>query len=105
MTANERSGPGLVADVDPVIHAPARLAIVSALAVVERADFVFLQRQTGLTRGNLSSHLSKLEGAGYIVVQKTFVHRVPRTLLHLTEKGRDAFHKYREQMQRALGPV
>lgn len=105
MTANEQSGAGLIVDVDPVVHAPARLAIMTALAVVERADFAFLQRQTGLTRGNLSSHLSKLEGAGYIIVQKTFCRRMPRTLLRLTERGRDAFHKYREQMRRALGPV
>jgi DNA-binding MarR family transcriptional regulator len=91
-----------VADLDPVIHAPARLAIVTALFVVERADFVFLQRQTELTRGNLSSHLSKLEDAGYLAVEKTFVRRVPRTLLRLTSAGREAFRKYRDQMQQAL---
>jgi DNA-binding MarR family transcriptional regulator len=91
-----------IADLDPVIHAPARLAIMTALYVVQGADFVFLQKHTGLTRGNLSSHLSKLEAAGYIAVEKKFVDRVPRTLLKLTGQGTSALLKYREQMQKAL---
>jgi DNA-binding MarR family transcriptional regulator len=91
-----------IADLDPVIHAPARLAIMTALYVVQAADFVFLQKHTGLTRGNLSSHLAKLEAAGYITIEKKFVERVPRTLLKLTEQGTEAFRKYREQMQQAL---
>jgi DNA-binding MarR family transcriptional regulator len=91
-----------LAEVDPIIHAPARLGIVSVLFVVGAADFAFLTRQTGLTRGNLSSHLRKLEEAGYITVEKKFVKRVPRTLLSLTEQGREAFHIYRKQMQQAL---
>ena len=92
-----------IADLDQVIHAPARLAIMTMLYVVQGADFVFLQKQTGLTRGNLSSHLSKLEAAGYITVEKKFVERVPRTLLKLTPVGSEAFQKYRQQMQEALG--
>jgi DNA-binding MarR family transcriptional regulator len=92
-----------IAEVDPVIHAPARLAIMTALSVVTEADFVFLQKQTGLTRGNLSSHLVKLETAGYIAIEKKFVDRVPRTLLSLTPQGKEAFRVYREQMQKALG--
>jgi len=91
-----------LADVDPVIHAPARLSIMAMLFVVQSADFVFLQKHTGLTRGNLSSHLSKLEAAGYVTIEKKFVDRVPRTLLMLTEPGLEAFRKYREQMQKAL---
>ncbi|MBU1919562.1 transcriptional regulator [bacterium] len=75
---------------------------MSALFVVKTADFVFLVRQTGLTRGNLSAHLSKLEAAGYISVEKNFVKRVPRTLLSLTEQGREAFQTYRKQVQQAL---
>jgi DNA-binding MarR family transcriptional regulator len=94
---------GQIPELDPVIHAPARLAIVSILAVVQCADFVFLQKQTGLTRGNLSAHLSKLEVAGYISVEKKFVERVPRTLLQLTESGQKAFQMYRDQMRQALG--
>jgi len=91
-----------LAEVDPIIHAPARLGIISTLFVVEVADFAFLTRQTGLTRGNLSAHLKKLEEAGYITVEKKFVKRVPRTLLSLTKQGREAFHIYRKQMQQAL---
>jgi DNA-binding MarR family transcriptional regulator len=93
------------AEVDPVIHAPARLAIMAALYVVKTADFVFLQKQTGLTRGNLSSHISKLEAAGYLTVEKKFVERVPRTLLILTESGREALRNYRRQMQQTLGDL
>ncbi|HEY3296067.1 MAG TPA: transcriptional regulator [bacterium] len=94
-----------LAELDPVIHAPARLAIVAALCVVQEADFVFLQKHTGLTRGNLSSHLSKLEAAGYVTVEKKFVERVPRTLLKLTPQGLEAFHKYRQQMQQTLNEL
>jgi DNA-binding MarR family transcriptional regulator len=94
-----------IADLDPVIHAPARLAIMTALFVVEGADFVFLLKHTGLTRGNLSAHLAKLEAAGYITVEKKFVERVPRTLLKLTAQGTEAFHKYREQLQQTLNNI
>jgi DNA-binding MarR family transcriptional regulator len=104
---NDKNGGGLgsVPDLDPVVHAPARLAILGILYVVEIADFVFLMRRTGLTRGNLSTHLSKLEAAGYITIEKKFVERIPRTLLRLTRKGRDALRKYRRQMSQALGEL
>jgi len=69
------------------------------LSVVESADFLFLKRQTGLTWGNLSAHLSKLEEAGYINVEKEFVEKKPHTVLHLTEKGRFAFNTYRQSMK------
>ncbi len=58
--------------------------------------------QTGLTRGNLSSHLSKLEAAGYIEIKKEFVEKIPRTLLRLTEEGRRAFQEYQSDMKRVL---
>jgi DNA-binding transcriptional ArsR family regulator len=90
------------ADVDPMVHVPARLAIMAVLLVGEGADFTFVQKQTGLTRGNLSSHLMKLEGAGYVISEKTFVRRVPRTLLRLTDAGRDALRRYRVRMEEAL---
>ncbi|MFZ5432153.1 MAG: winged helix-turn-helix domain-containing protein [Calditrichota bacterium] len=92
-----------IAELDPVVHAPARLMIMTALFVVEGADFVFLLKQTNLTRGNLSAHLSKLEQAGYVTVEKKFVDRIPRTILRLTEAGRAAFTRYREQIQQVLG--
>jgi len=90
---------------DPVVHAPARLSILAVLSVVKEADFVFLINQTGLTRGNLSVHLSKLEAAGYITVEKKFVRRVPRTVLSLTKEGRKAFSGYRDQINSALGQL
>jgi len=89
-------------EIDRVIHEPARLLILAYLSVVESADFLFLMNQTNLTRGNLSSHLSKLEAAGYIEIKKEFVEKIPRTLLRLTEKGRQAFLQYRHNMQQVL---
>lgn len=91
-----------LAEIDRVIHEPARLLILAYLSVVESADFLFLMNQTKLTRGNLSSHLSKLETAGYVEIKKQFVDKIPRTLLALTEKGRNAFHEYRRNMKKVL---
>ena len=85
-----------------MIHEPARLLLVATLSVVESADFLFLMNQTQLTRGNLSSHLSKLEAAGYVEIKKEFVEKIPRTLLRLTEEGRNAFVEYRQKMQQVL---
>ncbi len=91
-----------LAEIDRVIHEPARLLILAYLSVVESADFLFLMNQTNLTRGNLSSHLSKLETAGYVEIKKEFVDKIPRTLLRLSEKGRIAFHEYRRNMKQVL---
>ena len=91
-----------LAEIDRVIHEPARLLLVATLSVVESADFLFLMNQTKLTRGNLSSHLSKLEAAGYVEIKKEFVEKIPRTLLRLTEEGRNAFLEYRQKMQQVL---
>ena len=89
-------------DIDRLIHEPARFAIMANLYVVESADFLFLIRQTGLTRGNLSSHISKLEDAGYLDVEKEFVNKKPHTMLHLTDEGRAAFRAYRQNMKKVL---
>jgi DNA-binding MarR family transcriptional regulator len=89
-------------DIDRTVHSPARLMILALLSVVESVDFTFLSKQTGLTRGNLSSHLGKLEEAGYIQVDKEFVERVPRTLIRLTETGREAIQTYRNNMHQVL---
>ena len=91
-----------VADIDRLIHEPARLMILAVLYVVESADFLFLMRQTGLTWGNLSSHLSKLEEAGYVQIEKEFVGKKPHTMLHLTDDGRAAFREYRQRMKQVL---
>ena len=85
--------------IDKLIHEPARLNIMTYLYVVESADFLFMIRQTGLTFGNLSAHMSKLEAAEYIKIIKDFVGKKPHTLLKLTEKGRRAFDEYRKQMK------
>jgi len=89
-------------DLDRVIHEPARLVVLVELSFVEEADFVYLMRRTGLTKGNLSSHLSKLEEAGYVRVSKGFVGRVPQTVLALTETGRGAFEAYRGRIAALL---
>jgi DNA-binding MarR family transcriptional regulator len=104
-TSNPGSGSQslhLLADIDQVIHAPARLMVLSYLYVVESADFIFLMRLTGLTWGNLSTHLSKLEEAGYVAIVKGYKGKKPHTLVRLTEHGRVAFREYKRSMQRVL---
>ena len=91
-----------IADLNRMIHEPARLMILSCLYVVKSMEFIILERQTGLTRGNLSSHLTKLEKSGYVTVEKEFVDKIPRTLLSLTAEGRRAFRLYRKRMKRVL---
>jgi len=92
----------VIAELDRTIHAPARLMILAHLAVVDGADFNYLLRMTDLTRGNLSTHLSKLEAAGYVVITKQFVERVPRTLIRLSAEGQQALDRYREQMRQVV---
>ena len=76
--------------------------ILAFLAAVDSADFTFLLTQTGLTRGNLSTHVSRLEEAGYVEVKKDFVDRIPRTLYELTGAGRKAINQYRENMRQVI---
>ncbi len=89
-------------DIDKIIHEPARLMIMSYLYVVESADFVFLRNQTGLTDGNLSSHLTKLESSGYVEIEKKFKGKKPQTILKLSKTGREAFELYRKKMEQVL---
>jgi DNA-binding transcriptional ArsR family regulator len=98
-----KNGLRQLSDVDRVIHEPARLMIVSLLYALKEADFVFLQRESQLTRGNLSSHLVRLEESGYVRIEKTFRGKVPLTLCSLTRAGRTAFETYRQTFKRALG--
>ena len=86
-------------ELDRLIHEPARLLIVTILSTVESADFLFLQRETDLTKGNLSAHLRKLEEAGYVDIEKTFKGKLPLTVCKLTEAGQEAFNGYRQAMQ------
>jgi DNA-binding MarR family transcriptional regulator len=92
----------LLADLDQVIHAPARLMVLTYLYVVESADYVFLMHLTGLTWGNLATHLNKLEEAGYIEIEKTFKGKKPQSIVRLTERGRSAFQNYRKNIIQAL---
>jgi DNA-binding MarR family transcriptional regulator len=73
--------------------------IMAQLYVVQSADFLFLQRQTQMTPGNLSAHLRKLEDAGYVEITKEFIERKPHTALALTKKGRSAFKQYRRDIK------
>ena len=91
-----------IENLDPVVHAPARLMILAYLAGVVSADFTFLLNQTGLTRGNLATHINRLEDAGYVDVNKEFVDRIPRTLYKLTDSGRKAIQTYRKNMRRVI---
>jgi len=88
-----------VTELDRLIHEPARLLIVTILSTVESADFLFLQRETELTKGNLSAHLRKLEDAGYVKIQKTFKGKLPLTVCKLTAVGTKAVTEYRQQLQ------
>jgi DNA-binding MarR family transcriptional regulator len=88
-----------LADVDRTIHEPSRSVILAILAAVESADFLYLQRETGLTKGNLSVHLSKLEQAGFVNIEKTYRGKIPLTLCRMTHKGRTAFDAYRKQLK------
>jgi DNA-binding MarR family transcriptional regulator len=88
-----------VTELDRLIHEPARLLIVTILSTVASADFLFLQRETGLTKGNLSAHLSKLEEAGYVKIEKTYKGKLPLTVCKLTPAGKKALTQYRQQLQ------
>jgi len=97
--ANDLRG---LASVDRIIHEPARLIIVAILYAAESVDFLYLLRETGLTKGNLSAHLARLEGAGYVKIEKTFRGKVPQTICSLSELGRRAFRDYRAHLKRVV---
>ncbi len=99
MSASVQNMSGL----DRVIHEPARLMLVALLSAVESADFLYLLKESELTKGNLSVHLSKLEEAGYVEVEKTFRGKMPHTEYHLTSKGKSAFEQYRKSLSSVLG--
>jgi len=109
MTADEELEPDLVAraaeglaGLNRLVHEPARLAVLAILAVVDEADFVFVQRRAGLTAGNLATHLARLEEAGFVRITKTFEKRRPCTLLALSDEGRAALSAWRKSMGRLL---
>ncbi|GEN08474.1 transcriptional regulator, ArsR family [Myxococcus fulvus] len=92
-----------LASLDRLIHEPARLSLLTALAACESADFLYLQGLTGLSKGNLSSHLSKLEEAGFIAVEKQFRGKTPHTQLRITAEGRQAVERHWEQLEKLRG--
>jgi DNA-binding transcriptional ArsR family regulator len=91
-----------IAELDRVIHEPGRLMVVALLFAIDGSDFLYLQHETGMNKGTLSSHLSRLEEAGYVEVVKTYRGKVPQTLLRLTGAGRRAFDHYRRKLKEAL---
>ena len=99
--ADSRGGPP-AAVLDRLLHEPARLAIATLLYTVEGADFLYLLRDSGLSKGNLSTHLARLESAGYVAIEKSFRGKIPRTVCRLTDSGRDALRRYRDQLKRVI---
>ncbi|MGD0576118.1 MAG: transcriptional regulator [Anaerolineales bacterium] len=93
-----------LSDLDRVIHEPARLLLVALLSSLESADFLFLLKESGLTKGNLSVHLSRLEEAGYLRVEKSFRGKIPHTEFRLTPKGKSAFDQYRKSLRPIVNP-
>ena len=93
------------ADIDRLIHEPSRRVIMTILYTVETADFLYLLRETELSKGNLSSHLSKLETAGYIAIEKTFRGKVPLTICSLTDRGRTSFRRYRDYLKKVVASM
>src|SRR4030042_1887795 len=88
-----------LAGLDRLIHEPARFSILTALSAVKSADYHFLQRLTGLTEGNLSSHLSKLEAGGLLRMEKEFQNKKPHTEVRITEKGRSAIDNHWKKLE------
>jgi len=91
--------------IDPMIHAPARFQIMSNLFHLEQADFLYLRSVTGLTKGNLSSHLTKLEKSGYVEIKKEFVEKISRTTIAMSKVGREAFKIYRRNLKNMLDGI
>jgi DNA-binding MarR family transcriptional regulator len=104
MSANQKESPAdkPVIAFNQIIHAPARLNILVLLYVVTNLDYVFLKNQTGLSWGNLATHLKKLEEAGYVTVQKGYQGKKPQSIIQLTSKGRTAFQEYKKNLQQVL---
>ena len=94
-----------LSEIDRLVHEPARFRVMALLYVIESADFTFIMSQIGLTWGNLSAHITKLEEGGYIAVEKGFKGKRPQTMLSLTKQGRKAFQAYRQTMRRVLNEL
>ena len=96
----------VMADFDNIIHQPVRLQIMSSLVALdpgEQVDFVYLRKILNLTDGNLGAHLARLENAGYVKIQKSFISRKPRTFINVTGQGRDAFEEHITALEAIIG--
>jgi DNA-binding MarR family transcriptional regulator len=102
MAGNPEEKLTLDQEIERLVHEPARLKVLAFLSLLESADFTFLVSRLGLTMGNLSAHISKLQEAGYIEVEKGYKDNRPQTMISLTEAGRQAFQRYRKQMLQIL---
>jgi DNA-binding transcriptional ArsR family regulator len=89
---------------DRLLHEPARRVIMTILYAAD-ADFLYLLRETGLSKGNLSSHLAKLEAGGYVAIDKTFRGKVPLTICRMTDEGRTSFRRYRDYLKRVVASM
>jgi len=101
MNDSQSLDPREISELDRVVHSPTRLKILLVLMSVEEADFTFISNAAELTRGNLSANLSKLEGAGYVKIEKKFIERVPKTIVSITQTGEKALETY----SNLLGPI
>ena len=88
----------MIININRTIHEPARQVLLIYLYSAEKADFTYLKRETGMTQGNLSSHLNKLESEGYIRSEKRFMNKRPMTILSISDEGRVAFEEYIKTM-------
>lgn len=89
-------------NLDATIHTPARLAIMAYLYVVDSTDYLFLIHLTGLTWGNLATHLGKLEEADFVEIKKEFRNKKPYSMVQLTGSGREAFRQYKDNLKEIL---
>ncbi|HJP29657.1 MAG: transcriptional regulator [Candidatus Latescibacteria bacterium] len=94
-----------VPDIDTLLHEPVRLRLLTFLSMLERADFMYLLRQSGVSKGNLSVQMAKLEEAGIVSVDKELVDGRPRTTYSLSAKGRKALSQYKRTMQEVLSKL
>ena len=89
-----------LSNLDRLIHEPARLSILTALSACKSAEFLFLQRLTGLSKGNLSGHLAKLEEGGLVLIEKGFEGKIPKTTIGLTSEGRKQLEHHWNDLER-----
>jgi DNA-binding MarR family transcriptional regulator len=91
-------------DLDPLLHSQLRLAIVSMLVTSEKVEFTHIKDETKAAAGNISIQIKKLQEAGYIKVEKTFMNNYPKTMISITTKGLKAFESYVNDLRKYINP-